>query len=108
MPLERTGFCKRMPSLSASTPLSREILHLLKFNIAASAYNSVRIVPMSGVSVFRCALPDTVPVSFRMVKMIEDCHRRFRDDEIVEELIALLETHVRISRELRIFPRQNY
>lgn len=29
--------------------------------------------------------------------MIEDCHRRFRDDEIVEELITLLETHVRIK-----------
>ncbi|CAM9367903.1 unnamed protein product, partial [Scytosiphon promiscuus] len=26
--------------------------------------------------------------------MIEDCHRRFRDDEQVEELIELLETHV--------------
>ncbi|CAM9673006.1 unnamed protein product [Pylaiella littoralis] len=26
--------------------------------------------------------------------MIEDCHRRFRDDELVEELIALLETHL--------------
>lgn len=27
--------------------------------------------------------------------MIEDCHRRFRDDALVEELIALLEKHVR-------------
>lgn len=26
--------------------------------------------------------------------MIEDCHRRFRDDELVEELITLLEKHV--------------
>lgn len=27
--------------------------------------------------------------------MIEDCHRRFRDDALVEDLIALLEKHVR-------------
>ncbi|CAM9736072.1 unnamed protein product, partial [Ectocarpus sp. 12 AP-2014] len=26
--------------------------------------------------------------------MIEDCHRRFRDDEVVEALIALLEKHL--------------
>eukprot|EP00903_Cladosiphon_okamuranus_P010346 g9789.t1 len=26
--------------------------------------------------------------------MIEDCHRRFRDDALVEELIALLEKHL--------------
>ena len=44
--------------------------------------------------------------TFGMVKMIEDCHRRFRDDEIVAELISILETHVRISRELRICPLQ--
>ena len=42
-----------------------------------------------------------VHFSFCMVKMIEDCHRRFRDDEMVEELIALLESHVRFSREHR-------
>lgn len=28
-------------------------------------------------------------------QMIEDCHRRFRDDALVEELITLLEKHVR-------------
>lgn len=33
--------------------------------------------------------------------MIEDCHRRFRDDEVVEELIALLETHVSAGWEER-------
>lgn len=27
-------------------------------------------------------------------QMIEDCHRRFREDELVEELIAILEKHV--------------
>lgn len=32
---------------------------------------------------------------WRTPQMIEDCHRRFRDDALVEELIALLETHVR-------------
>lgn len=28
--------------------------------------------------------------------MIEDCHRRFREDRIVDDLIALLEKHVKL------------
>ena len=33
----------------------------------------------------------------RLLQMIEDCHRRFRDDRIVDDLIELLRNHVRID-----------
>lgn len=63
------------------------------------------VIPKQSVSDFWCIFVliwYLVLVCFCIVKMIEDCHRRFRDDEIVEELITLLETHVRITREHRL------
>lgn len=29
-------------------------------------------------------------------QMIEDCHRRFREDELIDQLIVLLEQHVSV------------